>query len=249
MDYQIWRNTVNDSGSATSLGSDSASPFIDSPTPGTTYFYWVTANNACGSSGFGAPDTGVTNTAPGAPTAVTASDNTSCTTITVTWTPPAGATSFQIWRNTVDNSATATQIATDTASPYDDTTAAGGTTYFYWVRAANACGVGPFSASNSGSRGSGTAPPAPTGVAASDGQCSQTTVSWSAVSVATSYEVWRGVSGSPNNAVLIGTSTLSPFADTTGNFGTKYNYWVKARNVCGVSGFSNRDRGHRVSCP
>ena len=249
--YEIWRNTVNDSGSATSLGTDAASPFDDtSAALGTTYFYWVTATNACGTSAFSLPDTGARDpSATPAPGGVAATDGTSCTTITVSWTAVGGATSYQIWRNTVDNSGTATQIATDTASPYSDTTAAASTTYFYWARAVGPCGTSAFSNSDAGSRGSGSAPPAPKFVRATDGNCNSVTVTWRASNGATGYQIWRGTTTSSSSAVQIGTSSTLSFVDTTPFPGATYYYWVKATNSCGTSGFSNRDRGSSIQCP
>ncbi len=248
--YEIWRNTVDDSASATSVGTDLASPFDDTgAVPGQTYFYWVTASNACGTSGFSLSDQG-TRDASGtpAPTGVTASDGTSCTSITVSWTASAGATSYQIWRNTADSSATATQIATDNASPYVDGTAAPATTYFYWVRAVGPCGTSVFSNSDAGVRGSGSAPDSPSRVRATDGDCDAVTVTWRAANGATGYEIWRGLTNNSSSAVLIGTSTTLSFVDFSGSPGTAYRYWVKATNACGTSGFSNRDRGHWVQC-
>jgi fibronectin type 3 domain-containing protein len=249
--YEVWRNTVNDSGSAASIGTDLASPFDDTgAAPGTTYYYWVTATNACGTSGFSPPDTGSRDaSATPAPSGVSATDGTSCTTITVSWASVAGATSYQIWRSTTNDSSTAAQIATDGASPYDDGTAAGATTYFYWVRAVGPCGTSGFSPSDSGSRGSGSAPPAPSRVKATDGQCNAVTVTWRAASGATGYQIWRGTSSNSASAVQIGTSTTLSFVDTTGFPGAVYYYWVKATNSCGTSGFSNRDRGSSVQCP
>jgi hypothetical protein len=249
--YEIWRSAVDDSGTAAQIGTDSASPFDDtSATPGVSYFYWVTATNACGVSGFSNSDSGLRDATPTpAPTGVSASDGTSCTTVTVSWSAVAGATSYQIWRNTVNNSATAAQIATDTASPYDDATAAAATTYFYWVRAVGPCGTSAFGTPDSGARGSGSAPAAPGRVRATDGACNAVTVTWRASSGATSYQVWRGTSTNSANAVLIGTSTTLSFVDTSPFPGATYHYWAKAVNSCGISGFSNRDRGNSVQCP
>jgi hypothetical protein len=249
--YEIWRNTVDDSGSATSIGTDTASPFSDTTAaPGTTFFYWVTGTNACGSSAFSLSDPGSRDaTATPAPTGVTASDGTSCSAITVSWSAVGGATSYQIWRNTVNDSGTATQIATDTASPFDDTTAAAGTTFFYWVRAVGPCGTSAFSNSDSGTRASGSAPPAPNRVKATDGDCNAVTVTWRAASGATGYEVWRGTTMNSASAVLIGTSATLSFVDTTPTPGVTHFYWAKATNACGTSGFSNRDRGSAVQCP
>lgn len=248
--YEIWRNTVNDSGTASLIGNDTASPFADSSaTPGVTYFYWLRASSVCGGSGFSLSDAGSRATAPGAPTGVSASDGTSCSVVTVSWSAVGGATGYQVWRNTVNNSATATLIGTDTASPYDDGSAAAGTTYYYWVVATNACGGGAFSTPDTGFRSSGSAPPPPTNVSASDRTyCDFVRVTWNASSGATSYEVWRGTSRNSSSASLIGTDTASPFDDLSAVPGTRYYYWVKAKNACGTSGFSNRDAGRRRSC-
>lgn len=248
--YQVLRNTTNDSGGAAAIGSSAASPFVDATVaPGTTYFYWVAASNSCGTSALSNADSGFAQTVPAAPIGVSATDGTVCSAVQVSWNAVSGATGYQIWRNTTNNSGSATQIGTDDASPFSDTTALANTTYFYWVKAVGTCGASPFSTSDSGTRGSGAAPSAPTGLTATDNLCNVTNVTWNAVSGATSYDIYRGTSNSTNNATLIGTSSTNSFQDTTGAFGQRYTYWARARNACGVSGFSNGDRGRRVSCP
>src|SRR6185436_7881631 len=176
-------------------------------------------------------------TPPEVPLGVSASDATSCAAVTVSWSAAAGASSYEIWRNTVNNSATATQIGTDTASPFDDTGATPGTTFFYWVTASNSCGSSAFSLSDSGSRASGTAPGSPSRLKASDGDCNVVTVTWRAASGATGYQVWRSTSMNSATAVQIGTSATLSFVDTTAVPGTTYFYWTKATNACGTSGF------------
>lgn len=250
--YGVYRNTVNDAESATPIGSAAASPFVDSTAAvGATYYYFVDASNVCGTSARSAGDAGSVNGSgvPAAPTSVSATDATSCATTTVSWAASAGATGYQIWRNTANNSATATQIATDGASPYDDASGTAGTTYYYWVRASGVCGTSAFSNSDAGSRATGSTPAAPTRVRATRRECNVTTVTWKASSGAVSYEIYRGTSSNSASAVLIGTSTTTSFGDTTGTFNQSYNYWVKARSACGVSGFSSRASGYRVSCP
>ncbi|MBL8878304.1 MAG: hypothetical protein JNG88_04210, partial [Phycisphaerales bacterium] len=244
--YQVYRNTTNNSGTATQIGTPAASPFSDTTaTPGTTYFYWVRAVNVCGTSGFSTSNSGFRAASPVAPTGVSATDGTSCSFTRISWTASSGATGYEIWRNTVNNSGTATMIGTDTASPFDDTTGTGGVVYFYWVRATNGCGTSGFSNSDSGSRIA--TPTAPTGVAATDGTaCPQTTVTWTASAGATSYDVFRNTVNNSGTAVVIGTTASSPFADATGTAGVTYFYWVIAENACGSSGFSNSDSGRRV---
>ena len=65
--------------------------------------------------------------------------------IDLQWDPVPGATSYKVYRNTVDDTVTATWInqATTTYVPkYADRTVglAQGTTYYYWVKATNAAG-------------------------------------------------------------------------------------------------------------
>jgi hypothetical protein len=67
--YEVWRNTSNNSATATKLGTDSSVPYVDwSTVAGTFYWYWVKAcrnGNGCGCSGFSSPDRGYSGTIPG----------------------------------------------------------------------------------------------------------------------------------------------------------------------------------------
>ncbi|MFO0856505.1 MAG: M12 family metallo-peptidase [Phycisphaerales bacterium] len=66
---------------------------------------------------------------------VSATDSTLCDRVTITWTPVVGATSYRVFRNTTNNFATSTPIASGvTTTTYNDTTASPGLQYWYWVR-------------------------------------------------------------------------------------------------------------------
>ncbi|MBQ3097439.1 MAG: hypothetical protein IJC66_04710, partial [Kiritimatiellae bacterium] len=84
------------------------------------------------------------------PTNVSATDGTSTANVTITWSAVAGATSYEIWRGTSNDSALATTIGTSTSTSYSDTSATPGTTYYYWVKAVASVGVSAFSSSDSG---------------------------------------------------------------------------------------------------
>jgi len=97
---------------------------------------------------------------PSTPTGVSASQGTYTDRVIVSWSASTDATSYTVFRNTVDNSGNASQIGTSTATSYSDTTAVAGTAYYYWVRASNSSGNSGFSASAQGWRASdGTPPP------------------------------------------------------------------------------------------
>ncbi len=153
--YEVWRNTSNNSGSASLLDSSAGTSYDDlTAVVGTTYYYWVKASNTNGTSGFSAPDTGfradTPPPAPSAPTNVQASDGTFTDKVSVTWNASAGASGYEVWRNTSNNSGSASLLDSPAGTSYDDLTAVQGTTYYYWVKASNLSGTSGFSAPDSG---------------------------------------------------------------------------------------------------
>jgi fibronectin type 3 domain-containing protein len=247
--YEVWRNTANALSTAAKMGTASGGQYDDTTAvPGTTYYYWIKASNAAGPGGAGGPDTGYRLAPPAPPTTVTASEGTYADKVQVTWSRVNGASSYEVWRNTANNASTATKIGSPNSSPYNDPSAVAGTTYYYWVRAVNVAGAGAFSSADSGYR---LAPPtAPGGVTATDGTYTdKVQVSWSGVTGATSYEVWRNTANNSSTAGKAGSSTASPYNDTTAGVGTTYYYWVKAVNTAGPSAFGGPDGGYRVAVP
>ncbi|MBY0262159.1 MAG: hypothetical protein K2Q20_07425 [Phycisphaerales bacterium] len=142
---------------------------------------------------------------PTAPTAV-AAFRAGCSQI-VSWTATANPATFRVYRNTVNDIATATAIASPagTARSYTDTSVTSSTTYYYWVRAAVtpgpscAAGLSPASAPAVGSPITPVA--APANLQAST-TCTSATASWSASSSAIDYRV---VLESPVGNVLVDT--------------------------------------------
>ncbi len=96
---------------------------------------------------------------PSAPTGVAASDGAYTDRVRVTWNASTGATSYEVWRATTNNSGSASQLSSPTTTAYDDTSAAVGTTYYYWAKAANSSGTSGFSSSDSGYRAATVQPP------------------------------------------------------------------------------------------
>ncbi|MBN1190350.1 MAG: hypothetical protein JXA46_11400 [Dehalococcoidales bacterium] len=245
--YKVYRNTSNSSGSASLIGSPTSTSFDDtSAVAGTTYYYWVKAHNDGGDSDFSSPDTGWRAVSvPAAPTNVLATDGTYTNKVRISWTASSGATGYKVFRNTTNNNVTATEVGTDTNSPYYDYTAIVGTTYYYWMKAYNTSGDSDFSDHDTGWRATVSAP---SGVSASDGTYSdKIRISWTASSGATSYKVYRHTSNSSGSASLIGSPTSTSYEDTTAVAGTTYYYWIKASCPKGDSCFSDYDIGYRQS--
>ena len=89
-------------------------------------------------------------------------------------------------------------------------------------------------------------PSAPASVSAADGaSTANCTVSWGAVSGATSYTIYRATSASGTKTTLKSGVTAASYSDTSATPGTLYYYWVKAVNSAGASAFSASDTGYR----
>ncbi|MCA8838005.1 MAG: hypothetical protein K8963_09170, partial [Proteobacteria bacterium] len=67
-------------------------------------------------------------------------------------------------------------------------------------------------------------------------------LSWTAVTGATSYEVWRHTTNVNSAATKLGGSTaitVTTFADSGLVASTRYHYWLKACNTAGCSAFGS----------
>ncbi|MCD9187622.1 MAG: FG-GAP-like repeat-containing protein [Pyrinomonadaceae bacterium] len=92
-----------------------------------------------------------------APTGFSATDNAYSGKVGLHWDTIRGATTYRIFRNTSNNSATATDIGTTPANYFFDSTAVAAQTYFYWVKAENGTASSDFSTGDQGTRAVGTA--------------------------------------------------------------------------------------------
>lgn len=245
--YNVYRNTANNTTSANfqQIGSIAASPYDDICTAGTTYYYFVKASNCAGVSvAYSTSATGKRQATSGAPGNNQASDSSYADKVRVTWNAATNTpTSYNVYRATTNNTSGMTSpIGTVTAPTvaYDDTTAVAGTQYYYAVRANNACGIGPFSATEVGRRAAQlTSSPAAT---ATDGTFSdKVRVTWPAVSglQATGYDVYRNSTNTTVGATKLNTTAITVLLyDDTTSTGTSAApdwYFIKAKNAFGDS--------------
>jgi len=239
--YEVWRNIVNDSGSASRVADDVASNAYDdvSAFPSQLYYYWVKPKNGP-ILRFSQSDTGIRSLSP--PATVQASNGSSTENIHVTWSAVGGATSYEVWRNTINETNSATRIATNvTVTSYADTPGLQGFVYYYWVRAVSVFSRSGFGSSDWGFRRLST----PESVSATDGvPDDRVVVTWQPVVGSVFYEVWRNTVDSTNSAVLyadfVGDTV---YEDTGADVSTLHYYWVRAKNAVSTSSFSLSDSG------
>ena len=243
--YYVYRATTS-GGTYAQIGSYTGSTTYDDTagTAGVMYYYKVKAYSTVltSYSDFSSYDGGYRSLA--APTNVAAGDGTSTSQVTVTWSSVTSATRYYVYRSATE-AGTYTSLGNTTSLTYNDSTAVVGTKYYYKVKAYSSSipSYSEYSAADSGYRKLAT----PTGVAASDGtSATQVTVTWSAVTGANRYYVYRATT-SGGTYDQVGTYTTgTTFNDTTVPDHEDYHYKVKAYAVSSdsYSDLSDSDRGH-----
>ncbi len=93
------------------------------------------------------------------PTGVIASDGDYSNKIGLHWDTIRDATTYRIYRNTINDSGTATVVGTTVANYYFDPTPVAGQLYFYWIRAENSTSVSGLSTPDQGTRAVGSITP------------------------------------------------------------------------------------------
>ena len=205
-DYRVYRNGVL-------VGSPTGPSYVDTGLiDATTYTYTVAAANGAALSPV---SSSVQSTpvalAPPAPSNVVATPGDAR--VTLSWTAPAGATAYTVYRNNV-------AIATQAGTTLIDTAVTNNVSYTYDVVAFQL--NSPASVHSASVTAMPVAPPlsAPTGLSASPGDA-MVTLSWSAVTGATSYQVRRGTT-------LISTTSATTLVDSPLTNNSTYTYTVTA---------------------
>ncbi|MDH5606590.1 MAG: hypothetical protein OEY93_06860, partial [Anaerolineae bacterium] len=174
----------------------------------------------------------------GPPDGVAATDGTSETGVTITWTAN-GNISYEVTRCD-DNPCTLglVPIGSTTGTSIEDTTGVAGVIYHYYVVGCDSGGCRGGSNSDTGYK----TLPVPANLTATDDSYSDVSLAWDAVTGATFYEVYRDTAADGSKTLLDSPASNS-FTDTTAVAGDIYYYWVKACNAFACSDFSISDTG------
>ena len=230
-------------GSGTAITS-ATSPYVHKGlTNGSPYYYVVTATKGATESADSTEATATpkaTGNPPSAPinlVAVAGSGK-----VTLSWQPVSGATGYTLYWSTTKGVTKSSGTAINSAgSPQSHGGLTNGTTYYYVVTAKNGFGESSESLEASAKPQSGvTVPTAPKGLVAVAGD-KKVSLSWPAVSGATSYTLYWSLSSSVSKSTGTGVSKVtSPYVHSPLTNGTTYHYVVTAKNSAGESGDSNK---------
>lgn len=142
--YTIYRGTASGSEAVLASVGPAAAAYTDTAlSPGTTYYYEVTATNSVG-EGMPSNETSVAvaATVPGAPVLSVSGRGTGR--VALSWTTPSNGgsalTGYNIYRGTAAGSEALLASVGPTATVYTDTAVSRGTTYYYEVTATNSVG-------------------------------------------------------------------------------------------------------------
>ena len=171
--------------------------------------------------------------------------------IAVMWSEVEGATFYELYRSTMTVSVGSTVSVTHTpvggnitSTVYTDTPPAG-PAYFYRVEACNSAGCSgddPDPAAGGGDGGTVAmtvvAPAQPSAPSASAQSATEIEVTWSAVSSATSYKLYRSTTVSGSTLQVGGDLATTTYTDSELSANTDYFYQLEACNSAGCSELS-----------
>lgn len=235
--YKLQRSTSS-GGTYTTIATPTTNSAVDQSglAAGTTYYYRVIAVNAAGDSVPSAVRSA--STTPAAPT-MNPAGTTTATSIPLSWTAPASATSYKLQRSTSSGGTFATVATPTTNSAVDQTGLAAGTTYYYRVIAVNAAGDSVPSAVLAAATAPAGTVPAATSLYATALTSSSVSLNWVASAAATSYQLQRRANSSSTWADVGAATTGTTATDSGLAANTVYYYQVVAKNSAGSSAGSN----------
>ena len=225
--YQVWRST-SANGTFNSIGTyTTTSKLSTGLTANTTYYYKVRAyRDVNGKKLYGDYSAVVrAETLLAKPAGVKAA-STSGTSVTVSWNAVAGAAGYQVWRST-SSTGTFNAVGSVTTTSRACTALTTGTTYYFKVRAYKEVNGKKIYGDYSAVVNAVPKLVAPSNVKAVPDTATGIKISWSAVSGATGYQVWRATSAT-GTFTAIGSVTTTNRVSTGLKAGTTYYYKVRA---------------------
>ena len=239
--YEVYISTTQQPPSAPAKTVAGTATVLSDLTNKTAYYIWIKAVNSSGSSDFSPFVRGIPwpsnerPATPGKPDIVPGINQ-----LTVNWEECGGAASYEVYINTTATKPSAPEITTDKTSAVINNLE-NNKIYYIWVRAVNGAGKSEYSPLEVGTPTIPTKAPAAPGKPVLTAGNHKLTVSWRAVELAASYEVWLGTTENSAQAAKRGGDITGGITETVISGlenETVYYVWIKAKNIVGTSGFS-----------
>lgn len=241
--YKVFRSDDGAAGTYNLIGEPTATTYEDSTNlvAGKMYYYKVQDVSVKGAVGdLSNYDNGYIPFTT--PTGLSASKGTNLSSVDLTWTAVNAAASYNLYSSTTDGQFTSV-LSSPVAATFSDTAPEEGVSTYYAVEAVSADGIASVkTASVSGYKGVTK----PANVQAASGKSyTKISVSWTAVTGASSYNIYRSVNGGAYSTTAL-TSTANSYVDTDVVSGATYTYKVSAVKNGKDSGVSDESNAGSV---
>jgi hypothetical protein len=210
-----------------------------------TFYYRVRATNTWGNSAWTTGANGCQIIPPNPPT-ITVPATSVTGTYTVTWTSETGALSYDLQEDTSSSFTNPTSVYSGTNTSLLVTGKTSGT-FYYRVRSVNGAGSSAWATGANGCQIVAPAPPVPLTVPATS-VTGTYTVTWTAETGATGYDLQEDSSASFTNPTVVYSGTNTSFLVTGKTSGTFY-YRVRATNGAGQSAWTVGANGCQIVAP
>ncbi|HOD15763.1 MAG TPA: hypothetical protein PK307_00160 [Spirochaetota bacterium] len=244
--YQVFRCDTEDGTYEQISGDETETTYDDTDItllPNVDYYYKVRALNAETESELSDFAAGKLGLEPlDAPLNVTATDGTHTDKIVVSWDAVTNATYYRVYRSTAFDGTYDLISGDETAASYEDTAMTPARDYCYKVKAFNDDQESEYSEYSTGMAGLA----APLDVAASDATYKDhIAVTWSAVTGADYYRVYRSATSGGTYDLISGDETGTSYNDDDGSLVASTDYFYKVRAFYGTveSSLSAYDAG------
>ncbi|MGJ7920824.1 fibronectin type III domain-containing protein [Neobacillus sp. LXY-4] len=231
--YEIYRSTSS-TGTFSKIASTASTAYINtSVNTGTTYYYKVRAYKTGTTTKYSKFSSVVSaKPIPATPSSVKAASS-SYNSIKTSWAAVAGASGYEVYRAT-SSTGTYSRIGTTTATSYNNTGLTTNKSYFYKVRAYRTVGTTKVYSNYSSVVSAKPIPSVPTNFKATRVSSTSLKLTWSSVSGASGYEIYRATSSTGTYSLLKSTASLY-YTNSSLTTGKTYFYKARAYRMVGTT--------------
>jgi uncharacterized repeat protein (TIGR02543 family) len=233
--YEVYRSTSS-AGTYVQVATVSSNSFTHGGlSTNTTYYYKIRAFATFGPSMVFSDFSGIASATPipAAPTGLVAA-SASFSSIKLTWGAVPGASGYAIYRATAAAGTYTLVISSVTSATYTNASRTTGTTYYYKVKAWRMIGTLKIYGSYSSVASAKPILNVPANFKATSASYSSIKLSWSAVSGANGYAIYRSTSQA-GTFTYVGSTSYLTYTNTSRLTGTTYYYKVRAYRLAGTT--------------